>query len=49
MFFGIGVTSSVIQAAGEPAGGVNDITEVLVVLVNTKACTPVATAASRCP
>ena len=49
MFFGSGTTSSVIHAAGCPGGGVNARPNVLVVLVNTKLCTPAATASSsRC-
>ena len=46
MFFGIGVTSSVIQAAGAPAGGVSASPKVLVVLVKMKARTCRAAAAS---
>ena len=40
MFFGTGVTSSVIQAAGAPGGGVSARPKALVVLVKTKAPTP---------
>ena len=40
MFLGTGRTSSVIQAAGSPAGGTSARPNALVVLVKTKACTP---------
>ena len=46
MFFGIGATSSVTQAAGAPGGGVSASPNALVVLVKTKAATPAATASS---
>ena len=46
MFLGAGLTSSVIQAAGEPTAGVNARPKVLVVLVKTNALTPFSTAAS---
>src|SRR5262249_13879625 len=47
MFFGTGRTSSVTHAAGAPGGGVSARPKALVVLVNTKAATPAATASSR--
>jgi hypothetical protein len=46
MFFGTGVTSSVTQAAGAPEGGTRASPKTLVVLVKTKAPTPVAAASS---
>src|SRR5580692_7192688 len=46
MFLGCGTTSSVIHAAGAPAGGDSARPNALVVLVNTNDLTPAATAAS---
>src|SRR5580693_1237817 len=46
MLRGRGATSSVIQAAGSPGGGVSARPNALVVLVNTKLLTPAATASS---
>ena len=46
MFFGIGTTASVTQAAGAPAGGTKASPNTLVVLVKTKAPTPAAVASS---
>ena len=46
MFRGIGVTSSVIQAAGAPGGGVSARPKALVLLVNTKLPAPAAAASS---
>ena len=37
MFFGTGATSSVIQAAGAPGGGISASPNTLVVVVKTKA------------
>ena len=47
MLRGTGATSSVIQAAGAPGGGVSARPKALVVLVNTKREAPAATASSR--
>ena len=46
MFFGTGLTSSVIQAAGAPGGGTSARPNALVVLVKTKRPTPAATDSS---
>src|SRR5262245_21459236 len=47
MFFATGVTSSVIQAAGAPAGGTRASPNTLVVLVNTNDPTFAAAASSN--
>src|SRR3712207_6056560 len=44
MFFGTGTTSSVMQAAGAPGGGLSACPNVVVELVNTNARTPAASA-----
>src|SRR3954470_23698773 len=46
MFFGTATTSSVIQAADAPGGGVNARPNVVVELVNTNRPTPAPTASS---
>jgi hypothetical protein len=47
MFLGMGMTSSVTHAAGDPAGGVSATPNALVVLVKTNDLTPTDAASSR--